>query len=254
MRYFLKFSYNGSPFHGWQRQPNAASVQQMLEETLAVVMRQDCPVTGAGRTDTGVHARVMYAHFDCDRQIDVSRMVRALNSMLGPSIAVSDIIRVADDAHARFDAVSRTYKYFITSVKSPFLCNLAWHCPSQLDMDRMNEAAGRLLSVSDFTSFAKLHSDALTNICDVREAFWRPLDAEGECPSVGVPGLVFTITADRFLRNMVRAVVGTLLDVGRGKLSVDGFSEIVESLDRCAAGQSVPPQGLFLWDVRYPYL
>ena len=125
MRYFLKFSYNGSPFHGWQRQPNAASVQQMLEETLAVVMRQDCPVTGAGRTDTGVHARVMYAHFDCDRQIDVSRMVRALNSMLGPSIAVSDIIKVADDAHARFDAVSRTYKYFITSVKSPFLCNLA---------------------------------------------------------------------------------------------------------------------------------
>lgn len=252
MRYFLKLSYNGARFHGWQSQPNAESVQQKTEEALSVVTRLPVSVTGAGRTDAGVHAREMFAHFDLPQEVaDKGRFLLSLNRLAGRDIAFHDLIRVADDAHARFDAIERSYRYFVTFGKSAFLYPYSWQSPSRLDMEKMNEAAALLTSTSDFTSFAKLHSDAKTNICDVREAVWAPVGGDALFPS---DSIVFTITADRFLRNMVRAVVGTLVDVGRGKLSVDGFREIIGRKDRCAAGTSMPPEALFLWSVKYPYI
>lgn len=247
MRYFLKLSYNGAPFHGWQSQPNAVSVQQTVEEALAMVLRRPTPVTGAGRTDTGVNARVMYAHFDTDTPVEDSRrFLIGLNRLCGHDIALEQLIPVPDDAHARFDATERSYKYFVTFLKSPFLDACSWHSPSPLDVEAMNKAAEILIDTDDFTSFAKLHSDAKTNICDVRKAEWSSWEN-----TYGVPGIVFTISADRFLRNMVRAVVGTLVDVGRGKLSTDDFRKIIAEKNRCSAGTSMPPQALFLWDIAY---
>ncbi|MDE6794081.1 MAG: tRNA pseudouridine(38-40) synthase TruA, partial [Muribaculaceae bacterium] len=170
MRYFIKFAYNGEKFHGWQSQPNAVSVQQKIEEALSIVMRLPVSVTGAGRTDAGVHAREMYAHFDSPFLIDnKNRLLLSLNRLLGKDIAIYDLIPVKEDAHARFDAYERTYKYFVTFEKTPFLYPYCWHSPARLDLDKMNEAASALLDVDDFTSFAKLHSDAKTNICDVRK-------------------------------------------------------------------------------------
>lgn len=249
MRYFLKLAYNGAPFHGWQSQPNAVSVQQVIEEALSTIRRCKTPVLGAGRTDTGVNARVMYAHFDSDPIEDKRRFLLSMNRLCGPDIAIEDIIEVPAEAHARFDATEREYKYFVTFEKSPFLSSFSWHSPTRLDVEAMNEAARLLTEVSDFTSFAKLHSDAKTNICDLRHAAWEKWDNP-----YGVDGIVFTIRADRFLRNMVRAVVGTLVDVGRGKLSIDGFRKIIESRDRCSAGTSMPPQALFLWNVKYSFI
>lgn len=249
MRYFLKLSYNGIPFHGWQSQPNAVSVQQTIEEALSVILRHETPIVGAGRTDTGVNARMMYAHFDAEAIADHKRFVLSLNRLCGPAIAIEGLIDVPSDAHARFDATEREYKYFATFSKSPFLSSFSWFAPNKLDVEAMNEAAALLLEVKDFTSFAKLHSDAKTNICDVRRADWQPWEN-----AYGVPGIVFTITADRFLRNMVRAVVGTLVDVGRGKLSINDFREIIDAKDRCSAGTSMPPQALFLWNITYPYI
>lgn len=258
MRYFIRLAYNGSSFHGWQSQPNASSVQQTVEEALSTVMRLPVAVTGAGRTDTGVHARMMYAHFDVTRPIaDKGKLLLSLNRLVGKDIALHDIIPVADEAHARFDAVERTYKYFVTFDKSPFLYPFSWHSPSPLDTDRMNEAASILLETKDFTSFAKLHSDARTNFCVVRKAEWTQLrQSERFGTNVLFPdgSLVFTISADRFLRNMVRAIVGTLVDVGRGKIGTSEFRDIINSKDRCSAGTSMPPGGLFLWDVEYPYI
>lgn len=246
-RYFLQLSYRGAPFHGWQRQPNALSVQQAIEEALSTVLRTDIAVVGAGRTDTGVNARCMYAHFDCASPLtSPDQLLRSLNTIVGRDIALQRIIPVADDAHARFDATSRTYHYYALHTKSPFFYPLAWQAPAHLDYDSMNRAAGILLSTSDFTSFAKLHTDTRTNICRVSHAAWHTIP--------GTDGHVFVITADRFLRNMVRAVVGTLVDVGRGKLSSDGFAEIIQARDRCSAGTSMPPQALYLWDVTYPYI
>ncbi len=250
MRYFLKLSYLGAPYHGWQSQPDAVSVQGVLEESLGTVLRHPTPVTGAGRTDTGVNARVMFAHFDHPVPIeDKLRLIRALNRLCGPAIAIEDIFNVHDDAHARFDATARTYKYFVIFRKAPFLAPLSWHSPSSLDIDVMNAGARILLDTDDFTSFAKLHSDTKTNICKVTEARWDVWRNEFD-----IPGIVFTITADRFLRNMVRAVVGTLVDMGRGKISTARLAEIIEARNRCAAGSSMPPQALFLWDIRYPYI
>ncbi len=258
MRYFLRLSYNGQRFHGWQSQPNAMSVQQTIEEALAVICRVPVPITGAGRTDAGVHARCMYAHFDLAEALkDKHRFLLSLNRLAGKDIAFHDLIEVPDDAHARFDAMERTYKYFVTYTKSTFLYPYSWHSPSRLDVDKMNEAARLLIETDDFSSFAKLHSDAKTNICDVREAIWTPLhdNVSGEdSVSLPVSGIVFTISADRFLRNMVRAVVGTLVDVGRGKLDIDGFKRIIEMKDRCSAGVSMPAEALFLWNVKYPYI
>lgn len=248
MRYFLKLSYLGAGFHGWQSQPNAISVQQTIEQALSTVLRCPTPITGAGRTDTGVNARVMYAHFDTETPVaDHTKLLNALNRLCGKEIALQELIHVADDAHARFDATQRCYRYFVTFRKSAFLAPLSWHSPSALDVDAMNRAAEILLHTEDFTSFAKLHSDAKTNICHVTRARWEPWNND-----YGVPGIVFTISADRFLRNMVRAVVGTLVDVGRGKIDINGFKAIVDRKDRCAAGTSMPPQALFLWDIHYP--
>lgn len=257
MRYFIRLSYNGEGFHGWQRQPNAISVQQTLEEALSTVCRFPVTLTGAGRTDAGVHAREMYAHFDLPEKIaDKGRLILSLDRLAGRGIAVDDIFEVSPDAHARFDAVERTYKYFVSYRKSPFLNPFCWTSPSLLDVGKMNEAASILLDTEDFTSFAKLHSDARTNICDVRRAVWEEVSGESNTlmPTLFDNGLVFTISADRFLRNMVRAIVGTLVDVGRGKLSVEGFRDIVSSRDRCVAGTSMPGNALFLWEVKYPYL
>ncbi len=234
VRYFMRLSYRGARFHGWQTQPNAVSVQSVIEESLSVITREEVRITGAGRTDTGVNARMMVAE----------SFIRGLNSMVGPDIAIEEIVKVHQDAHARFDATSRTYHYYTHTGKSPFLYPLSWQAPETLDYEAMNRAASMLTEISDFTSFAKLHSDAKTNICRVTRAEWLDL---------GGGRHVFVITADRFLRNMVRAVVGTLVDVGRGKLSLDQFAKVIEARDRCAAGTSMPPHPLFLWDIRYPY-
>ena len=243
-RYFLHLAYNGADYHGWQSQPNAVTVQETVEKALSRVLRRQVAIVGAGRTDTGVNARSMYAHFDVDNEIaDPQRLISALNSLVGRDIAIYGIRRVADDAHARFDAVARTYKYFVTTRKSPFDYRFAWNPPDRLDVDAMNAAAARLADYIDFTSFSKLHTDVATNNCRIYEARWT---AEGD-------RLTFTIKADRFLRNMVRAIVGTLVDVGRGKTSVDEFCRIIERKDRCAAGASVPGNALFLWQVDYPY-
>ena len=245
-RWFLRLAYRGAHFHGWQVQPNAVSVQEVVEKALSTVLRAPISIVGAGRTDTGVNARVMYAHFDYDHELpDKGRMLVSLNRLVGRDIAIHDVIPVHDEAHARFDAIERSYRYFVSFEKTPFFYPLSWHCPNGLDIDRMNEAARILIDTEDFTSFAKLHSDAKTNICRVSKAEWIN---EGETSAV------FTITADRFLRNMVRAVVGTLVDVGRGKLTIEEFRKIIVSRNRCAAGQSMPGEALFLWDIKYPYI
>ncbi len=244
-RYFMHLAYRGSSFHGWQSQPDAPSVQSAIEDALAVVMRFPVAITGAGRTDAGVNARMMIAHFDLPGELPSTRAgVSSLNSLLGRDIAVYSLRRVPPEAHARFDAVSRTYRYYVHSAKSPFLYPLSWQAPETLDYQKMNEAARTLTAVEDFTSFAKLHASARTNICHVTQARWEPL---------GQGRNVFVITADRFLRNMVRAIVGTLVDVGRGKLSVEGFKQIVDARDRCSAGTSMPPYPLFLWEIVSPY-
>lgn len=245
MRYFIKLAYNGAGFHGWQSQPNADSVQERIENALSMVLRHDVKITGAGRTDAGVNAAVMYAHFDTDSDIeDASTLIMRLNSILGKDIAVYKVFPVHEDAHARFDATSRTYKYFVHTEKSPFLYPFSWKATSPLDFDLMNTAAKHLLEYTDFTSFSKLHTDVKTNNCKVTHAHWEQEGGQW----------VFTITADRFLRNMVRAIVGTLIDVGRGKITVNRFCEIIEKKDRCSAGTSMPGNALFLWKVTYPYI
>lgn len=246
-RYFMHLSYRGAPFHGWQRQPNAVSVQQVIEEALSTVLRTDTAITGAGRTDAGVNARSMVAHFDTAEPIaNTDSLVRALNNLCGRDIAIYSIKPVGDEAHARFDATSRTYHYYCTLRKDPFFHTLAWQAPPTLDFEAMNRAAQLLLETEDFTSFSKLHTDVKTNICHVTHARWHRVEGSDEA-------MVFVITADRFLRNMVRAVVGTLVDVGRGKLTLEGFRKVIEAKDRCSAGTSMPAHALYLWDVTYPY-
>ncbi len=248
MRWFMNLSYRGAPFHGWQRQPGAVSVQSTLEDALATIVRQPVPVTGAGRTDAGVNARMMIAHLDLPDSLDPRelRFIRALNSIVGRDIAIHGFRPVAPDAHARFDACERSYRYFVHTRKSPFTGDLSWFAPSGLDFDAMNSAASLLIGRRDFTSFSKLHTDVKTNICDLRRAFWHCTD-----PDEG--RWYFEIAADRFLRNMVRAVVGTLVEVCRGKIPPEGIIDIVNKLDRCAAGTSMPGEALFLWSVEYPY-
>ena len=244
MRYFIRLGYKGAAYHGWQVQPHDTSVQQVIEEALATLLQAPTPITGAGRTDAGVNARLMVAHFDTERPIaDFNRLVHSLNAILPPDIAIYSITAVHDDAHARFDATSRTYKYFAVTGKDPFRYPLSWKCPPGLDFGLMNEAAAKLLDYTDFTSFSKLHTDVKTNNCRITHAAWAHEDDQW----------VFTITADRFLRNMVRAIVGTLVEVGRHKITVEQFCDIIERKDRCAAGTSMPGHALFLWDITYPY-
>ncbi len=242
-RYFIYISFNGKNYCGWQIQPNGISVQQCLEEALSILLREKISITGAGRTDSGVHAALMVAHFDIEQAIpDLSLLVDKLNKILPVDIAILQIKSVRADVHARFDAISRTYKYYLTDKKDPFRHDFIYKVSKQPDYEAMNKAAEILFQITDFTSFSKLHTDVKTNNCCVTHARWTQ---EGNF-------WVFTITADRFLRNMVRAIVGTLLEVGRGKLSLDGFREVIESKDRGKAGTSVPGHALFLVDIVYP--
>ncbi len=243
MRYFIYLSYDGTAYHGWQVQPNAVSVQQKLNECLAKLLRgKNTDVTGAGRTDAGVHAHMMVAHFDIDEELDGAWLTDKLNRILPQDIAVSKVLRVNDHAHARFDAKARTYHYWIYTKKDPFNRQYATRITFPLDFNKMNEAAAYLLTVSDFTSFSKLHTDVKTNICKVTHAEWT--NVEGDVWQ-------FEITADRFLRNMVRAVVGTLIEVGRGRLSLEDFKAVVAQKNRCAAGDSMPGNALSLVGIRY---
>lgn len=236
-------SYNGKPFCGWQIQPNGRTVQQCIEEALATLLRRPVPIVGAGRTDAGVHARRMVAHFDSPQPIsDLSFLAEKLNRLLPKEIAIDRIVPVRPDAHARFDATSRTYKYYLTSRKDPFNYEFVYKISGKLDFDAMNRACLILFDYKDFTSFSKLHTDVMTNNCRISRAGW---EREGDV-------WVFTIQADRFLRNMVRAIVGTLLEVGRGKLTVEGFRNVIEAKDRGKAGTSVPGHALYLVDVTYP--
>lgn len=244
MRYFIKFSYNGTNYHGWQSQPNAISVQETLTKAMAVVLNSEIELMGAGRTDTGVHAKMMFAHFDFDASFDNKSLVHKLNSYLPKDIAVFDIYAVNENAHARFDAKKRTYEYHIHTFKNVFLQEQSWYCPQALDLDLMNIAAAELLKFTDFQCFSKVHTDVNTFNCKIEEAFWRK---ENE-------SLIFTIAADRFLRNMVRAIVGTLLNVGLKKITIEDFIKIIESKNRSEAGFSVPAHGLYLTNIEYDYL
>lgn len=242
-RYFIELAYDGTNYHGWQIQPNGSSVQETLMKALATFLRQEVEVVGAGRTDAGVHAHRMMAHFDIDRELDGAQVTDKLNRLLPPDIAVYRVVPVKPNAHARFDATYRKYQYHVTTCKDPFSRQYAWRLFHPLDFEKMNEAAKTLFDYTDFTSFSKLHTDVKTNNCRIMHAEWTQVsDTEW----------VFTIQADRFLRNMVRAVVGTLVEVGRGKLSIDGFRRVIEQKDRCSAGSSVPGHALFLVDVGYP--
>lgn len=258
MRYFIELAYNGASFHGWQSQPNAISVQSTIEEALSKILRNRIFITGAGRTDTGVHARQMYAHFDYNEEIDdKKRFLLSLNNLVGKKISINQVFKVEETSHARFDAIEREYKYFVSYKNNPFLNNFYWYSPSVLDVDAMNSAAEILLETTDFTSFAKLHSDAKTNICGVKKAFWSPIEKDFEALNfLGNlnEGIVFTISADRFLRNMVRAIVGTLVEIGRHKISIEKFKSIIEDKNRCSAGTSMPANGLFLWHIAYPFV
>jgi tRNA pseudouridine38-40 synthase len=242
-RYFIDIAYDGTNYHGWQVQPNGSSVQETLSKALSVILRSPVLLTGAGRTDAGVHARLMVAHFDFECLLDCAAVTVKLNRLLPPDIVVYRIRQVTDNAHARFDAVYRTYNYHISTRKSPFDRQYTWLVNFPLDFHRMNEAASVLFDYIDFTSFSKLHTDVKTNNCQIMQARWMQAH-EFEW--------FFTIQADRFLRNMVRAIVGTLVEVGRGKLTVDGFRDIIEAKNRCCAGTSAPGNALFLVDIGYP--
>ena len=244
-RYFLRLSFNGESFHGWQSQHNAQGIQTTLRKALSVVLREKIELTGAGRTDAGVHAREFFAHFDHPSVFSLPErqdLVHHLNGYLPDSIAIQEIIPVKEDAHARFNAQSRTYQYFITRKKNPFETSFSWFYPGILDVDIMNLGAEVLKNNLDFTSFAKLPQETKTNSCKVEYARWEERNDI----------LVFTITANRFLRNMVRAIVGTLIELGRGKISLTDLEKIILSKDRRAAGYSVPANGLFLVSVKYP--
>ncbi len=246
MRWFMRLSYRGAAYHGWQVQPGDVSVQGTIEGALSTLLRQPTAVTGAGRTDAGVNARLMVAHVDLPDGFDPREGVflRSLNSICGRDIAIYSFAPVAADAHARFDATERSYRYFVHTVKNPFTGDLSWQAPPTLDFAAMNEAAALIIGRRDFTSFSKLHTDVKTNICDLRRAVWTDM-GEGR--------YYFEIAADRFLRNMVRAVVGTLVDVGRHKMAPEAILDVLERKDRCAAGTSMPAGPLFLWNIEYPY-
>ena len=246
MRYFIRFAYDGTHFHGSQRQPNGVTVQETLEQALAMIFREEIPLTFAGRTDAGVHAREMYAHMDIDEEAmrrEGERLVFRLNGILPDSIAIFDIYPVTDEAHARFSATRRTYEYHVIDHKDPFLFTQATRIRPGLDYAIMNEVAQLLIGKQDFASFCRSNTDVKTTICDLSYAHWDVLE-NGHA--------VFTISADRFLRNMVRAVVGTLFEVGRGKMTKEQFAEVITQHNRSAAGESAPAQGLYLTQIQYP--
>ena len=241
-RYFIKLAYNGTNYHGWQLQNNAHTVQAEITEKLSLLLREDISIVGCGRTDTGVHARDFYAHFEVSELKFATRdLIHKLNSFLPADIAIFDIYQVKPDLHARFSAVSRTYKYFIALNKDPFAENTSYHYVGKLDVENMNKACLSLIKYTDFTSFSKLHTQTATNNCKIQLAHFEYISDK----------LVFTIVADRFLRNMVRAIVGTLLEIGKGKLLPSDIDGIILDKDRSRAGFSVPAHGLFLNNVEY---
>ena len=241
MRYFIYLQYDGTNYHGWQSQPNAASVQETIEQKLSLLLQRELFIVGAGRTDAGVHARLMVAHFETS-EFDTNDLTRKLNGILPKDISILKIVPVKEETHARFSPISRTYRYYVTTRKNPFN-PYAYRIFWDLDVELMNQAAQKLFDYIDFTSFSRLHTDVKTNNCRIMEARWTET-APGE--------LTFVIKADRFLRNMVRAVVGTLINVGRHRISVDDFCKIIEEKNRCKAGESAPANALFLEDIEYP--
>ena len=242
-RYFIELSYNGATFFGWQRQPKQHSVQEEIENAFTK-LNSNTPilVVGCGRTDSGVHANHYVLHVDLETVLDLNQLIFKLNRILPDSIVIHSVKEVASDFHARFNATSRTYRYFINSKKDPFKQGLSWNFQQKLDLDAMNKACHFLLGTKDFTSFSKVNTDTKTNICTVYKAIWVELDSSN---------FYFEITADRFLRNMVRATVGTLLEIGQGKITSENLLDILEEKDRGAAAISVPAHGLFLWEVTY---
>lgn len=243
-RYFVELSFNGTSFHGWQVQPNSITVQGLLNNSLTLKIREPIITVGAGRTDAGVHADHFIAHFESERDdLDGDKhLVFEINGFLPHDIAIKRIFKVADTSHARFDALSRTYKYYIARSKNPFTYDYSYYLYKELDVDKMNEAAKLFLEYTDFTSFAKVHSDTKTNDCKVMEAFWEETEDK----------YIFTIKADRFLRNMVRSIVGTLIAVGNNKMDINEFKKVIEAKDRSVAGVSAPAKGLFLNYIEYP--
>jgi tRNA pseudouridine38-40 synthase len=242
-RYFIRFSYDGTHYHGWQFQPNAISVQEVMTKVLVKLFGPETSLTAAGRTDTGVHAKTMFAHFDAPEPVaDVQALAKKLDMMMPPDVSVQQVLPVKPRAHARFDANSRTYEYWIGFHKDPFNRDFYTRMHRIPDFERMNQVAQILFEYRDYTCFSKTNTDVKHNNCCIKKAFW---EQRGEC-------WVFTIQADRFLRNMVRAIVGTLIEVGWGKMDEAGFRRVIESKNRCEAGSSVNAQGLFLTDVTYP--
>ncbi len=244
-RYFIHLAYKGTNYHGWQIQPNADSIQERLQEAFSILHKEQIKITGCGRTDTGVHARNFYAHYDTtvNRIDSPENFIYKINKLIPSDIVVYGIYKMSNKAHSRFDALSRTYKYYISKSKDVFFSEFCWQQNLNLNLDRMNQASKILMDYKDFTSFSKLHTDVKTNICHIQYAKWEQ----------DKNMFIFTIRSDRFLRNMVRAVVGTLIEVGMEKITIDGFCEIIEKKDRSSAGMSVPAYGLFLVDIEYPY-
>jgi len=242
MRYFFEIVYNGKNYNGWQSQHNAVGVQTIVEDALSKLLREPIQIVGSGRTDTGVHCEQQYFHSDIKATFDQDTLLLKLNSFLPKDIFIRSIREVRSDASARYDAIERTYRYQITREKNPFLDGLAWHFFKAVDVDAMNKAAASLIGEHDFECFSKVKTDVNHFICDLKKASWKE---DGEM-------LIFTITANRFLRGMVRAIVGTLLDVGTGKITLKDFQQILQSRDRKKAGANVPSMGLYLTKVKYP--
>jgi tRNA pseudouridine38-40 synthase len=244
-RYFIRLAYNGTRYHGWQIQPNAVTVQEILTHAISLLLRREVEITGCGRTDTGVHASMFFAHFESEEILDAAacfKLSEKLNAFLSADISIATIFPVASDMHARFSAVSRSYEYRIARQKNPFLPEFSHYFSGPLDVEKMNSAAQLIMEYRDFSCFSKAHTQTKTNNCLITEARW---EEEKEV-------LIFKISADRFLRNMVRAIVGTLIDVGLGKIDESDVRRIIQSGDRCMAGKSMPAAGLFLTKVEYP--
>lgn len=241
MRYFLELEYFGKAYHGWQRQPNALSVQEVVEESLSTLLQQNVEIVGAGRTDAGVHARQIFAHFDAET-LPEKELIFRMNSLLPEDISVKDLVQVTPDAHARFDAVSRSYEYHIVTRKDVFAIDTAYYIQKELDVEKMKAAANILLEYTNFKCFSRSRTDVFTYNCSIEKAAWEQREDK----------LIFHITADRFLRNMVRAIVGTLLQIGQGKIEVEEMHRIIKSEDRSKAGASVPAHGLYLTGIIYP--
>lgn len=242
MRFFFEISYNGTNYHGWQNQLNAIGVQQIVEDALSKLLREKVAIVGSGRTDTGVHCFQQYFHLDTEKEFDFATFLIRLNSFLPKDIAVQSIRKVRAEAHARYDARGRAYEYRITRVKDPFLTGFAFYFFRDLNIPTMNKAASLLVGTHDFEAFSKVKTDVNHFLCEIKQAKWNQ---KGDI-------LVFSISANRFLRGMVRAIVGTLLDVGTGKITVQDFEKIIQSKDRKKAGMNVPPEGLYLKSVKYP--